>query len=85
MTTKGKNVNYKTGRWLSTSGYYRIWSGYNKTEYEHKIIYQLFHMCCLLPKSVIHHINGIKTDNRIENLELTNRSDHMNIHRSDLA
>lgn len=32
------------------------------------------------PLEVIHHLNGNKLDNRLENLILTNQSDHLHIH-----
>lgn len=51
---------------------------------EHRAILAL-HMNQVFSKDeVVHHINGDKTDNRIENLELLKRSDHSKEHAKAL-
>ena len=38
----------------------------------------------LIKKDIVHHINEITWDDRPENLQLTNRSEHINMHREKL-
>lgn len=38
----------------------------------------------LTPEEIVHHINGDPGDDRIENLEIVTRAEHIDMHRADL-
>lgn len=47
---------------------------------QHRDVYEKYHNCCLLSFTEIDHINGIKTDNRIENLRPCYKEQHTKRH-----
>lgn len=58
---------------------YHPFTNIRKCVREHRLIYEKHYNCCLLPWIEIHHINGIKKDNSIDNLLPVTTSEHMKI------
>ena len=82
----GKNhYNWKGGKMLSSDGYVLIYQpnhpNSDKWRYirEHRLVMEEHLGRYLKSNEFIHHKNGIKTDNRIENLELFNEHQHKSI------
>lgn len=80
------NGNYEDGRYETPNGYIALLTPHHPNRiagnyvYEHRLVMEKHIGRFLTSNEIVHHINGIKTDNRIENLELTTNSEHSKEH-----
>jgi hypothetical protein len=81
-----KDGSKRDGKYTDRYGYVKVlaptYYRANRQGYvrEHILVYEKYHRCCILPWSNVHHLNGIKSDNRPENLELMSKSGHSRRH-----
>ncbi len=65
---------WKGGKTINSDGYIQIYQGGGKYAMEHRLIMEKHLGRLLSADENVHHMNGQKDDNRIENLELWCRS-----------
>ena len=70
----------KGGNRIFMGDYWRVYLPGGKTIAEHRMIMEKKIGRFLLPGELVHHIDGNKTNNSIENLEIVNPSKHSQIH-----
>ena len=76
---KQKNRGISNG-YIDYHGYKEFYR-YGKGEKEHRIIIEKYIGRKLKRGEVVHHINRIRDDNRIENLQIMTRGEHTTLHK----
>lgn len=80
------NHEWKGGRYTGSDGYVHIRDIENKRYIrEHQLVMEREIGRKLVKGEVVHHKNGIKTDNRLYNLELLTISQHKKLHGNQYA
>lgn len=75
-----KSANWKRGSWIDGDGYRVMSLGHNRKVTEHVLIAEKALDRPLKRGEVVHHINGIKNDNRNSNLLVCTSSYHRQLH-----
>lgn len=77
------SYSWNGGRYLNENGYFRVYTGNLKYEYEHKILLERHIKRKIKSEEKVHHIDLVKTNNAVENLYLCkNKAEHWKCHQS---
>lgn len=79
----GENHPGYKGGYINRQGYREICVK-GESILEHRYVLQCHLGRALHSDEIVHHINHNKTDNRLENLQIVTRAEHMNMHREQL-
>jgi hypothetical protein len=86
----GNKHAWRGGRYQDAEGYIRVichdhpYAHHSGYVLEHRLVMEAHLGRVLLPTEVVHHINGIPDDNRIENLmRFDSQSDHVSWHHQN--
>lgn len=89
-THKGRTHDWTTKRRIQ-HGYISLFEPENPMSnkggyvYEHRKVMAESIGRPLLKTELVHHVNGIKTDNRLNNLQIVSRFEHAQIHSGELT
>lgn len=76
-----RSALFAKGTRVKPSGYIEYTKGANYGRCEHRVIMEQHLGRKLLSNEVVHHINGDRKDNRLENLQVMTRAEHSKLHR----
>ena len=85
--TGEKSKLWKGGYWISKDGYKVIQNEIEtsgRKVLEHRMVMEIHLGRKLKFIEIIHHKNKNKLDNRLENLQIMSREEHINLHRADI-
>jgi hypothetical protein len=74
---------WKNGKETTSNGYIRLNLGSGSRQLEHRFIMEKHLGRKLLKEEHIHHKNGVRNDNNIDNLELISNGTHIRLHNKD--
>jgi hypothetical protein len=78
------NSAWKGGRRIRRDGYVVLWTP-NGERLEHQCVMEQCLGRALLPTEIVHHLDGNKQNNSIENLIVTTQSEHSRLHAAQRA